>query len=72
MNILLDKVVSFFCLKLKISITTLRELHIVPEMVIAYSVLKLRSLDGFRLFFEPLFVSSNIEPLEAKASLLKI
>ena len=55
--ILLFKVVRFFCLKLKISITTetigfsvLGKHHTGPVMVLGYFVFRFQTLDGFQLF----------------------
>ena len=51
------KVLSFFCLKLKISITTeligfsvLVKLHVDPVMVSGYFIFILKSWDSFELF----------------------
>ena len=55
--VLIYKVVSFFCLKLKISITIeldrflLGKIHIGPLMVLDYLIFRFSSWDGFRLFF---------------------
>ena len=70
--ILLYKAVSFFCLKLKISIATelnefsfLGRLHIYYEMVLGYFIYGFKQLNGFRLFFSPL-IPWYSEPLCAR------
>ena len=71
---LLYKVVSFFCLKLKISLTTepigffiLCKLHIGPVMVLCYFIFRFKSCNGFKPFDFPLFTTPlNTEPLDAR------
>ena len=71
--ILLYKGVSFFCLKLRISITTeligfsiSGKLHIGPEMVLGYLIFRCKASDGFKLFFLPIYVSSITDSIDAR------
>ena len=74
--ILLYKVVRFFCLKLKILITTeliefsfLGKLHISYWMVLGYSIYRYNQWDDLKLFsLHLLTYPLNAEPLDARGA----
>ena len=66
---------SFFCLKLKISISTemiwfciLSKIHIGPVMFLGYFMFWFESRDGFNLFYKPHSAPLFTEPLDARGA----